>query len=214
MGSIGSSTVRNMSYEEWTDADAKREYSTYDYDVTSKEWKATTKYTGGQYYIPIQQALFSGEMMQDTYRDGRLDMSPYIKALDDSMRPLSANVELSRAILYDQWKNSVGVDVDTVQRIVNGVDTSTKALDKTIGKSFNIKGFTSTSYNENQNATPEGQVLLKLQTPKGTQAIVTNNKMESEIILHRNLKYKITGYRVRDLGGNRKQIVFTAKVLN
>lgn len=212
MGSIGKFS-NSTTYKEWTDADAKKEYSKYDYDVTSKEWKAATKYTGGQYYTSIQRALFSGEMVQDTYRDGKLDMSPYIKALDNSMRPLSANVELSRAIMYDNWKNSVGVDIDTVQRIVNGINTNTNALDKTIGKSFNIKGFTSTSYNENQNATVGGQVLLKLQTPKGTKAIVTNNKAESEIILHRNLEYKITGYTIRQLSGNRKQIVFTAKVI-
>ena len=29
-------------YKEWTDADAKREYSKYDYDVTSKEWRNDT----------------------------------------------------------------------------------------------------------------------------------------------------------------------------
>ena len=74
MGGRGNQASRNLTYKEWTDADAKREYSKYDYDVTSKEWKAATKYTGGQYYTSIQRALFSGEMMQDTYRDGRLDI--------------------------------------------------------------------------------------------------------------------------------------------
>lgn len=209
MGSVGITET----FSEWTDKEARAEYSKYDFDVNSDEWKNATMYVGGRYYTAIQRALWSGEMEQKTFRDGVKDMSPYIKALDESMRPLSSNIELSRTVTYDNWENSVGIDSDTIQRIAEGGSTNYKALDKAIGKTFSPKGYTSTSYNENQNANVGAQVLLKLQTPAGTKAIVTGNKMESEIILDRNIRYKIKGYRVRNIAGTRKQIVFIGKVI-
>lgn len=204
----------SVVYENWTDKDAKREYSKYDYDVTSKEWADSTMYTGGRYYSAIQRALYTGKMRQTTYLDGVQDMSPYIQAIDNSMRPLSSNVELSRSISYDNWEKSVGVDLDTIQKITEAGSTDLRGLNKAIGKSFSMKGYVSTSYNENQNAAAGSQVMIKFETPKGTKAVVTSNRMESEVILHRNLDYRITGYEIKTIAGTRKQIVFKARVLN
>lgn len=202
----------NGKFHEWDDKRAQQEYKKYDYDVTSKEWKDSTMYTGGRYYAAIQRALYSGKMQQKTFNDGVKDMSPYIKAMDDSMRPLSENVMLSRTISYDQWENSVGLDIDTIQAIAEGGSKDFSTLQKAVGKSFTPKGFISTSYNENQNANVGAQVLLKLRTPAGTPAVVTSNKMESEVVLARNTSYTIVGYEVRQVAGTRKQIVFYADV--
>ena len=211
MGSIGNF---NAIYEIWTDKDAKKEYSKYDYDVTSPEWRDSTKYVGGGYYSSIQRALFTGEMKQSTFRDGIVDMTPYIKNLDKSMRSLSKNVQLVRTLTYDQVENNIGIKFDTIQKITDSGSTDYKVLDKMVGKTFSRKGYMSTSYQESQNAMQGAQVMFEIKVPKGTKAIVTGNKMESEIILNRGLKYKITGYRVKTLTGTRKQVIVEAKIIN
>lgn len=216
MGSIG----RNESYKQWTDTDAKQEYSKYDYDVTSEEWIQSTKYTGGRYYTAIQKALLTGEMNQKTYRDGIVDMKPYIDNLDKSMRPLSSNVELIRnisgATSDEALKGMTGISGNTILRVtgLGKIDAQAKKeLDSVIGKPLPQKTYVSTSYSAKQNALPGAQVQLKMQVPKGTMAIVTSNKQESEIILHRNLNYVITGYKLEKNSYNRWTLVFETKVI-
>ena len=116
-------------------------------------------------------------------------------------------------ILYTNWKDSTGIDDDIIMGITEGNQTDTSGLDKAVGREFQPKGYLSTSYEEKQNANAQAHVMFKFRTPAGTPAIVTANKMESEVILARNTKYKITGYTVREVAGTRKQIIFYADIV-
>ena len=198
----GTAGTKGTTYSQWSKADAVKEYKSYDYDVTSDQWKSETQYTNGQKFKEIQDALYSDQITDDVAQN--------IKALDNSMRPLSDNVELSRTLMFTNWGNSVGVDVDDMLPITQGGSTDYSTLDSVIGKTFKPKGYTSTSYDLNKNAAPDAPVVLKLRAKKGTKAVVTSNHAESEVILHRNGSYKITDYEVIEKTPYKKQVIFYA----
>ncbi len=60
---------------------------------------------------------------------------------------------------------------------------------------FQEKGYMSTSYNKDKNVFISRKVQIEIKVPKGYNMYVTDNEIESEVILKRNTKYRIENFR-------------------
>ena len=59
---------------------------------------------------------------------------------------------------------------------------------------FQEKGFMSTSYNKDKNVFISRNIHIEIKVPKGYNMYVTDNEVESEVILKRNTKYNVESF--------------------
>ena len=167
----------------WSQSDAEEEQARYGFDVSSQEFSERTQYTGGRNAALINTALREGKVPKELQKN--------VDALDEYMTPLSKSLQTTRMV--NDWGNgafqgAIGVPADSVWSAIQSGNAS--SLKKYEGKVITDKAFVSTSYDMTRNVGQGFPVKVELTAPKGTKAIVTNNVKESEVILHRNLKYR------------------------
>ncbi|WP_447951314.1 ADP-ribosyltransferase [Chryseobacterium koreense] len=111
-----------------------------------------------------------------------------ITALDNliAANPLKDNYILHRNVSFDFVKSHFGF----YNPIMSNQDTITRMKEVNL-KSFSDKGFCSTSAIEKQNVFQNRKFHLEIKAKKGTKAYISNNIVESEIVLARNQKFNI-----------------------
>lgn len=202
--SITSADSTDRKFKQWTERDARRENSNYDYDVDVEN--ATRN---GGYYVSTGHSFSLNSYLRDGDfgTDRRYDRE--IRDIDAHMRPLSESINVYRYVdtdcvrwLLDQagisssipdishWSGSAANRAQVVKKLAN-----------LIGGTVSDKGFLSTSYDKDANVFKTYPVMLNLGVPKGTMAFVPNNHGESEVVLHRDSSYEITGVHVEKMNG-------------
>lgn len=109
--------------------------------------------------------------------------------LDSGMKPLPKSIKTVRFV-DEQFLSNMGLS----PRIGNKTAGAVRGFIRE-GGTLTTPAFTSVSTNVNQNVFTGRPVKLNVTVKKGAKAIVTNNALESEIILGRNQKWKFTGVR-------------------
>lgn len=95
-------------------------------------------------------------------------------------------------------KNTLPEDM-WLYRKVSSYWMNREGMDFEVGNVLNEFGFTSTSAVEGANIMRKGKdIMLEIHAPKGTHAYITTNSKESEIILARNTKFKVSSIGERD----------------
>lgn len=110
-----------------------------------------------------------------------------VNALDSLIKEnkLSDNFLLYRNVRYDFIEATFGIKVSSnIQETINSIKN-------TDIKSYADKGFTSVSAIKDENVFVGRPAHLEIRAKKGTNAFITSNYDESEIILGRNQKMKI-----------------------
>lgn len=115
--------------------------------------------------------------------------------LDRNMRPLPESIQTVRFV-DEKFLTSLGLQPRMGPRTVNAIQGIMRR-----GDPFTSEAFTSVSTNVMQNVFTGRPVKLNITAKKGTKALITTNQQESEIVLGRNQKWKITGARQRGAGG-------------
>lgn len=119
-----------------------------------------------------------------------------IARIDRGMKPLTRDVNTVRytdgvGLSYILGMGGQRVDVDALMRGVKSGNTSLGTALK--NANYVQKSYTSVSYDPNRNAYRDMPVRLEIKMRKGTKAIITSNKAESEIMGAHHLKYNFTG---------------------
>lgn len=125
----------------------------------------------------------------DAFRDEDITT---IKTLDKNMKPSTRDIELYRKVgnsFYDKF--GISLDNDSIEEI----------QEKAVGKIYDNKGYTSTSFDMKENVFKGYPVTLNIKAPKGTPMLVSPDRDfdgdidEAEILLARNTAMKITGIK-------------------
>lgn len=125
-----------------------------------------------------------------------------IKLIDRGMKPLPADIRVSRYVYGEQLGIMLG-DSDRINNnSINGFISDLRAGDKNVRNEFrsmlastvyNHKGYVSTTYVRRHPSFDLRSVRLDLVVKRGTKAIMTNNHTEHEVLLQRDLKLYFTG---------------------
>lgn len=108
------------------------------------------------------------------------------KEVDSWMKPLPESIQTIRAVGDDWLKDNFGTtDKSDIANIINNGNVS-----------FKDAGFFSMSTDANRNIFTDRGVILHLGVPKGTKAFITSNRMESEIVGHRNTSTDFLGAEI------------------
>lgn len=154
----------------------------------------------------------------ETGRYGRKDVEAAIKQIDAGMKPLTRDLQLTRFISYDSMKHMFGLPMSRSQfnTLLNNLETNPTAQrsfkDMLMDTDYTHKGYSSTTYTKDHESFGSRDIRLNVVMRKGTNAIITNNDAEHEILGGRGLKYNFTGgYKVQEVtdkyGRKRKQLV-------
>lgn len=113
--------------------------------------------------------------------------------MDASMKPLPKSIQTVHFV-DAQFLSSLGLS----PRIGNKTAGAVRGFIRK-GDAFTTPAFTSVSTDVNKNVFTGRAIKLNITAKKGTKAIITNNALESEIVLGRNQSWKLTG--VKQTGG-------------
>lgn len=168
------------------------------YVNTSKSWS-------------VNAYLRSGGSMKAANKASGWNLTPHeigqiIQHLDSGMRPLTRNIRAVRFVgpemlaeLGFPKKVNASVAAKLQSMIQNGTVSE-----------FTPKAYSSFSTDEKANVFTNKQVKINYKISKGTPCIMTNHASESEGVLARNIKHKITGARwVKDAFGGKLEIDVT-----
>ena len=119
-----------------------------------------------------------------------------VDALDRNMKPSTRDVQLIRMI-GDSFFDSMGINKGA---LYEGEEKGTEEMQKMVGKVYTNAGYTSTSFNVDDNVFISREVQLNINAPKGTQMLVSPARRygevrEAEILLARGSTMKITAIR-------------------
>lgn len=157
----------------------------------------------GQDYVNTSQAyivnryLRNGGDMVDAHKATpnwswitKADVQQTINRMDKQMRPLPRNI---------QGVRFTGPDFLKTFGLPNTVSSKTAgklaAWMQRTGGAFNDKAYTSFSTDANANAFTAKEIRINYHIGKGAKAIMTANKTESEGVLARGVKQRMTGAR-------------------
>lgn len=116
-----------------------------------------------------------------------------IQRMDGQMKPLSRNI---------QGVRFVGPDFLTTMGLPKQINRNTAAALQTwmqqTGGGFSDKAYTSFSTDANANVFTAKPIRINYRIGKGTQTIMTANKAESEGVMARGIKQRITDVRWRN----------------
>lgn len=121
-----------------------------------------------------------------------------LKAIDVLDRIIAQNILENDIVLFryiqpDAIESLIGENIT-----MKGTYDAAKILKKHIGGVVQDKGFWSTSAIEKKNVVRNFPIQLEIHAPKGTNAYVTDNIMESEIILKRGTKCVIKDMKIEE----------------
>jgi hypothetical protein len=140
--------------------------------------KSRERYVGDSNSYEINKGLRSGE-----WNKGRQAMyKPTIKALDNSMIPLTTNIKTVRYV-DDSYLKALGANKNM------SIDQLKKQL---VGKGLSDKAYMSTSYDSGANVFKNKEIIMNVNAKAGSKAYITGNMEESEIIFARDTKYIIS----------------------
>lgn len=157
----------------------------------------------GQDYVNTSQAyivnrfLRNGGDMADAHKATpnwswitKADVQQTIHRMDKQMKPLPRNI---------QGVRFVGPDFLTTMGLPNQINRNTPAALRTwmqqTGGGFSDKAYTSFSTDANANVFTAKPIRINYRIGKGTQTIMTANKTESEGVLARGVKQRVTAVR-------------------
>lgn len=125
----------------------------------------------------------------------------------DTLNDVINKTKLRDCIIADRYcdgnflLNVFGVDLRNGR--ISDIDNAVKQLQSQIGKTFIEDAFMSVSLKSDKNVFTDKKIKLKVLLDDGTRVYVTDNKVESEAILHTGTKYKLfEANRLVDLKGN------------
>lgn len=199
----GSSSQKPKEYQKLTQEDAKELAKEMGQDnIDQAEVDQMISHGGGEggyFSTPnswdINEVLREGwdpydEEQSNAFTDDDLTT---IKTLDKNMKPSTRDIEIYRKIgnsFYDKF--GISLDNDSIEEI----------QEKTLGKIYDNKGYTSTSFDMKENVFKYYPVQLNIKAPKGTPMLVSPDRDswdgtidEAEILLARNTAMKITGIK-------------------
>ena len=126
-----------------------------------------------------------------------------ISKMDKGMKPLTKNINLTRFVDGGALGKMLGTDAITNENfsaILQGLKKDKGALSNlgTALKNTNYthKAYTSTNYIKTHPSYGDKAIRLNIVARKGTNAIITKNYNENEIVLGKGLKYNFTGAHV------------------
>lgn len=138
-----------------------------------------------------------------------------IKKIDAGMKPMSQSVQTSRFLSANAASKMLGIQItdNFINALAEGKGVGAKELKKNFadmlgGLDYTHKAYTSTTYSGKHGSYDKYPVKLNMVIKKGTDAIVTNNHKEYEIVVGRNKKYNFTKkFHVESLSNGKKQLV-------
>ena len=138
-----------------------------------------------------------------------------IKQIDSGMKPLTQSVQTYRFLNGDALGKMLGLSAlnsSTIKNMINtlegGGHVKTTFTDLLKNVDYTHKAYTSTTYVPEHGSYGDKDVRLNIVAKKGTNAIVTNNIKEHEIVLGRNQKYQFTGgWKIETTKTGKKQLV-------
>lgn len=184
--------------------------------VTAEQWESINgQYVGNPKSFGINKTLREnpGAALEDILSGEDLEAA---KAIEEA---ISRNTLASDTLLTRNLKESFLADTLQISRsdltyIVDHFDDPDiqGSLNGMVGGKITESGFVSTSGNPNLNMFSTRLVRLEISAPKGTNALVTQNFMESEVILGRGTTYEIEGFDKFDTDGQGYDFGLTIKV--
>lgn len=157
----------------------------------------------GQDYVNTSQAfivnrfLRNGGDMADAHKATpnwswitRADVQRTIRRMDGQMKPLPRNIEGVRFVGPDFLQNC-----NFHSEVSPRTATALQAWIKQSGGTFSDNAYTSFSTDASANVFTAKEIRLNYKISKGTKAIMTANKAESEGVLAQGMKQRMTGAR-------------------
>lgn len=134
------------------------------------------------------------------------EIKQIIQRMDGQMKPLSRNIQAVRFVGAGML-NDLGLPAKATPSIAAELQQMIQT-----GKlaEYTPKAYTSFSTDAKKNVFTSKQIKINYQISKGTPCIMTTNASESEGVLARKVKHKITGARwVKDAFGGKLEIDIT-----
>ncbi len=176
------------------------------------EWYVNngTKAFGVNQYLREQAGITNKQHAQYLKENELKDVRDTV---DSWMRPTTDDVVVTRFVGPHWIESTFGVKVPSVgwEYDVHAVSSQILNIIKTDRPSYTDPAFLSTSTDVNKNVFSGRIAKISIDVPKGTNAYVTLNKMESEIILARGTTLQFTRATYNK---SNNQITFYAKVVN
>ena len=149
--------------------------------------KQMNSHGGGGYFgtgnsFHLNEKLRQGAKLEDLSPDDRKTC----EVLDKNMKPITRDIQLKRMVGGSGFFEKFGINP-------NNPDES--ELQKAVGKVYDNKGYSSTSFDIKQNVFKSRNVRLNIDAPKGTKAVIRPGQSEAEILLPRNTGMKVKGIR-------------------
>lgn len=144
-----------------------------------------------------------GQGINNSLRDPTLKMNFAQRKTKDTLQrvisknKLEDNIKTTRYVYGDYLESEFGIKISRKKDHSEFLDAE-KRVGENVNKVITNKGFMSVSATES-NVFKDAEVKLNTYIKKGTDAFVTENTEESEIILNTNTKYRIIkAYNVTD----------------
>lgn len=129
-----------------------------------------------------------------------------IAKIDSGMKPLPRDIHLTRYVNASALSNmlgSSGIDDKNIGSIVSRMKSESNFMNafqkRLTTTDYTAKAYTSASYVRAHGTFDSMPIRLNIVAKKGTNAIVTNNHREHEIVLGRGQAYKFKGARVESV---------------
>lgn len=140
----------------------------------------------------FKDALQANPGWADWYTESQAKST--IKKMDSSMKPLTRSLQAVRFVDYN-FLTSLGIAESTPI----GAAASILSTRISLGHGgFNDKGFTSFSTDVDKNVFTSRPIKINYKISKGAKAIMTANHEESEGILARGIKQRMTAARIKN----------------
>ena len=144
-----------------------------------------------------------------------------IKQIDKGMKPLSQDIQTYRFLNSPAFGKMVGLNglkgEESMNKFFNQLENSEKIKNDFTNLLKNVdythKAYTSTTYVPEHGTYGDKDVRFNIIGQKGTNAIITNNHKEHEILFGRNVKYQFTGgWHIETSKGGKKQLVIDVRI--
>lgn len=150
------------------------------------------QYVGSYISYDINDMLRSGEYDR-LISEGNFD-DDTVRIINSISNLISRNTIDEDAILY-RFSERDELDAILKQAGIKNTNLSVEELnEKATGIQYRNKSFVSTSYDRDMNIFDEREVMFEIYTDKGTNAFVTDNHLESEVLLNKNSDFEIMGF--------------------
>lgn len=212
-------------YKYWTEADlqgfVKKAYNSF----SKKEEESLRYYVGTSYSFEINRFLYTGAYDRSISRRMLLGPSEetLVKRIDAlektiSKQKLPKNMILTRfaepeealAIFkrIDPALETEGLKLFTKNLTDEEFINKTRELtERAAGTQYKNNSFMSTSYESDMNVFRKRKVIVKAYADQGTEALITDNWGESEVVLNKGSDVEVMGFGVEGKGSNKKLVI-------